>query len=118
MKSKVEPVIFVHPVLAGHENHDVDRKRLASLAVATGKAEAAASVAVLTSLNPAKRGKGESGASMRTGKEVAPLNEDNMLTRLREKVQILLDSAQTARYMDPGMTKSILILSAARADCG
>jgi hypothetical protein len=111
VKSKVEPVIFVHPVLAGHENHDVDRKRLASLAVATGKAEAAASVAVLTSLNPAKRGKGESGASMRTGKEVAPLNEDNMLTRLREKVQILLDSAQTARCMDPGMTKSILILT-------
>ena len=104
------PVIFVQPCLVGHQSRDVDRKRAASMAVTTDGPELKAAVATLAVARPKKHGKGMDGASIRSG-TVAQLSEDSRLVRLQERVQALVDKAQTAKYMDPCTGESCLILT-------
>jgi hypothetical protein len=99
LKQRLEPVIFVHPVLDGHENRDVDRKRSAAI-LQPNAAELKAAVSVLSTARPAKHGKGMDGASKRSGKQVEQLQVDARVIRLAEAVKALVDKSKSAEYLD------------------
>ena len=107
----LKPVVFAQPCLAGHEGRDVDRKRTASMALQTDKAEAEAAATMLSNARPAKHGKGPDGASVRSGKAVMQLGGDAKLKRLRAQLKIAVDMSQTAKYLHPHDSKPIFILT-------
>ena len=107
----LKPVVFAQPCLVGHESRDVDRKRAASLSVATDKAETEAAVTVLSNARPEKRGKGPCGKSVRSGKEVAQLQIDARVARLQEQLKLAVVKSKTAVYSHPQTRKPIFILT-------
>ena len=109
--SEQKPVVFALPCLVGHEARDVDRKRAAAAVVMADEAELKAAVSVLCTARPAKHGKGVDGASVRSGKQVAQLQGDDRVTRLREQVQVLVDKSKSAEYLNRSTGEPIYILT-------